>query len=276
MNDTIKKYNCTCDSCEKEMRRKPYELKSGKKLFCSKECSDKYKSNINYKEMCKRVGSDFKEWLNQKYNIEKLNSRDLAELAYGKRKNGPNITNWMKRLDVPIRKRSDAIALQWVNDDERKKNAAEKAIESMGAESLGRKKLIELMQTDEYKIKISIANGGENNGMYGVFGSNHPQWNPNLEPYEREKKRHYTENRFWRINTFERDNYTCQVCGDSSGGNLVAHHLNGYHWDKENRFNLENSATLCESCHKDFHSEYGYKFNTKEQFNEYLNKALVN
>ena len=27
---------------------------------------------------------------------------------------------------------------------------------------------------------------------------------------------------------YKRDNYTCQRCGDNKGGNLVAHHLNGY------------------------------------------------
>ena len=60
------------------------------------------------------------------------------------------------------------------------------------------------------------------------------------------------------------------------GVNLNAHHLNGWNAFPEQRFDLDNGVTLCTDCHKDFHSQYGYGDNTREQFNEYAaSKTLV-
>jgi len=51
---------------------------------------------------------------------------------------------------------------------------------------------------------------------------------------------------------------------------LIAHHLNSYHWDVENRLNVDNGVCLCENCHSKFHELYGQKYNTKEQYKEYF------
>lgn len=101
-------------------------------------------------------------------------------------------------------------------------------------------------------------------------GENHPQWNFDLTPEEREKGRFLTEYKLWRKQVYERDDYTCQCCGDNKGGNLNAHHLDSYDWNKIDRFNVDNGVTLCNLCHKDFHALYGYGDNTKEQFEEYI------
>jgi hypothetical protein len=79
----------------------------------------------------------------------------------------------------------------------------------------------------------------------------------------------------WRKQVFERDNYTCQECGDSTGGNLEAHHINSFSniletflkeydqfspiEDKETLvrlafkyepfWDLDNGITLCKDCH---------------------------
>lgn len=63
----------------------------------------------------------------------------------------------------------------------------------------------------------------------------------------------------------------CQLCGEY-GQKLVVHHLNGYNWDKENRYNVDNGVTLCEKCHKAFHKIYRNGNNTKEQYIEYANQ----
>lgn len=94
-------------------------------------------------------------------------------------------------------------------------------------------------------------------------------WNPNITDEEREKRRN-GEQIQWRKDVYERDNYTCQCCGDNKGGNLNAHHLNGFHWDKEHRTDINNGVTLCEKCHKEFHKIYGKRNNTITQFREFL------
>lgn len=105
-------------------------------------------------------------------------------------------------------------------------------------------------------------------------GENHPNWRFDLTLEEREKGRFFPEYKEWRLSVYERDSYTCQCCGDNKGGNLNAHHLDGYDWNIIDRFNVDNGMTLCDICHKDFHSIYGYGGNTKEQFEEYLSEIL--
>lgn len=98
-------------------------------------------------------------------------------------------------------------------------------------------------------------------------GVNHPAYNPNVPDSERKSRRHTVKSRIWREAVYERDNYKCVIC--SSKSNLCAHHLDGYHWCKEKRFDVDNGGTLCKSHHKDFHTKYGKKNNTKVQFDEY-------
>ncbi len=76
----------------------------------------------------------------------------------------------------------------------------------------------------------------------------------------------YTE---WRRSILERDNYTCQCCGQK-GGKLNIHHLDGYNWCVEKRFDIENGVALCISDHKDFHDKYGRGNNTREQYEEWI------
>jgi len=74
--------------------------------------------------------------------------------------------------------------------------------------------------------------------------------------------------RLWARMIFSRDDYICTVCG-TWGGELNAHHLDGYKWCKEKRFDSNNGTTLCSKCHREFHKIYGRRNNTAKQFNEY-------
>ena len=108
-----------------------------------------------------------------------------------------------------------------------------------------------------------VKNSGEKNHNY----------NPEISQEEREKGRNYPEYREFILKVLKRDNYTCQCC-NVKAKNIVVHHLDGYHWCKEKRTQLSNGITLCESCHKNFHSIYGNQNNTKEQFEEWLPRTL--
>lgn len=63
-----------------------------------------------------------------------------------------------------------------------------------------------------------------------------------------------------RTMCFERDNYSCVVCGDLNyrgrGGTLrlEAHHINSWKDHPGQRLDVNNIITLCASCHKDVHT----------------------
>ena len=48
----------------------------------------------------------------------------------------------------------------------------------------------------------------------------------------------------------ERDDYTCQMCGDKRGGNLQVDHVIPQSLFPELRFDFGNARTLCKNCHK--------------------------
>jgi len=97
----------------------------------------------------------------------------------------------------------------------------------------------------------------------------------------------------WRKAIRDRDNYTCQVCGDSQGGNLEVHHIKSYAVilseflykyrqfsiieDKETLIRLsisyepfwflDNGQTLCVDCHKKTDSYGSGSYNFQEEPN---------
>lgn len=86
---------------------------------------------------------------------------------------------------------------------------------------------------------------------------------------ENEILRGSVEYKEWRMQVYKRDKYTCQCCNQKSG-NINAHHLDGWNWSKEQRYDITNGTTLCETCHNDFHNIYGSGDNTKEQYDEFI------
>jgi len=102
-----------------------------------------------------------------------------------------------------------------------------------------------------------------------MLGEGNPAWKGGITPLKkliRECPEYYK----WRSLVFERDNYSCQVCQDSRGGNLHAHHIKLFAdileefsiqgleeaksclplWD------IDNGVTLCKLCHELVHSSY--------------------
>ena len=108
-----------------------------------------------------------------------------------------------------------------------------------------------------------------------MVGDNHPNYNFRLTEKEREKHRYElggNNGKHWRQDVFKRDNYTCTVCGQI-GGKLNAHHLDGWNWCVDKRYDVKNGMTLCQECHSGFHRVFGNGDNTREQFTEWLNRS---
>ena len=80
----------------------------------------------------------------------------------------------------------------------------------------------------------------------------HPNWKGGITP-ENKRIRQSFEMNEWRKAVFERDNYTCQLCGDNKGGNLRAHHIEKFNQYPNKRFDVDNGLTLCKDCHKLVH-----------------------
>lgn len=99
------------------------------------------------------------------------------------------------------------------------------------------------------------------------MGEKNPHYNPNLSDEDRQEIGRYEERyKAFRKAVFARDR-RCVICGEER--NKVVHHLDGYAENPEKRTDTENAVTLCETCHKKFHSQYGYGGNTKQQFEEF-------
>ncbi len=79
-------------------------------------------------------------------------------------------------------------------------------------------------------------------------GENGSNWQGGISS-ENELLRASSEYKQWRTSVFERDNYTCQMCGDDKGGNLEAHHLFPFSDYDILRLEVYNGQTLCKDCH---------------------------
>lgn len=101
------------------------------------------------------------------------------------------------------------------------------------------------------------------------LGKLHPRYNHNLTDEERGVNRFSNEYHEWQKAVKTLHNFTCDSC-NQRGGELVSHHLEGFHWCVEGRTDINNGVCLCEECHKKFHTKFGYKHNTKEQYKKFI------
>jgi hypothetical protein len=126
--------------------------------------------------------------------------------------------------------------------------------------------------TEDHKRKIGLANKGNKRpdlserNRQGIWkgkkhtieervkmseatsGSKHYNWKGGITK-ENEKIRRSLKYRIWRSDVFERDEYTCQECGQK-GGYLHADHIKPFSTYRHLRFELSNGKTLCVPCHK--------------------------
>ena len=69
------------------------------------------------------------------------------------------------------------------------------------------------------------------------------------------KNRNYSSPQYkkWRKLVFQRDNYTCALCGiqgGQKGKGIVAHHIKKWSQFPDLRFHIDNGITLCRTpCH---------------------------
>lgn len=126
---------------------------------------------------------------------------------------------------------------------------------------------------------LSKKNGSKScNKCFIKRGPEHHSWKNDKSNEDREYERNLDSVKYkeWYTSVRSRDGYRCIICNNS--GRIASHHLNGWNWCKEQRYDVNNGITLCCSiknknyvgCHNLFHSQYGKGNNTKEQFIEFF------
>ena len=104
-------------------------------------------------------------------------------------------------------------------------------------------------------------------------GPGSPFWKGGVNG-ENDNLRHHREYKNWRTTVYERDDYTCQCCGER-GGKLNVHHINSFADYPDFRYDISNGITLCTKCHDatesgSFHNLYGTHGTTSSQLREYI------
>lgn len=132
-----------------------------------------------------------------------------------------------------------------------------------------------ISRTVTYKFRCPTC--GRKN-QYNPSGPDHPNWKGGISTKAQLeiKSPKYNE---WRDKVYERDDYTCQCCGQR-GGRLTAHHLHDYAHHEDLRFEVDNGITLCFDCHDStvsgsFHNRYGTHEKTPQELEKYINERRI-
>lgn len=99
-------------------------------------------------------------------------------------------------------------------------------------------------------------------------GVSFSEWRGPATP-EHERIRHDPSYDVWRTAVYERDDYTCQVCG-KHGAALEAHHIRNFAAHKDERLDVANGVTMCAPCHKRFHLLFGQRHNTLQELQTFV------
>lgn len=108
--------------------------------------------------------------------------------------------------------------------------------------------------SQEHKNAISRALKGKRLGCENKYrGEKHWNWKGGVTKGIRKLRVSYRY-KDWRKKVFDRDNYTCVLCGIRSAIGikvvLNADHIKPVVFNKELIFDVSNGRTLCEACHR--------------------------
>ena len=177
-----------------------------------------------------------------------LSGKSMPETAKYFNVSESTILNILKRCNIARRTVKEGNSLKWKNDDFRNNQIEKRKNKPSGA--LGKTWKVD-------KIIKRPNNSGENNHF----------WKGGKTKLSLQI-RNSAEYSFWRKQIFERDNYTCQICGrkNKKGDKVIIEVDHIYPFSKtlddfditsieeaiscEKIWDIENGRTLCRECHK--------------------------
>ena len=164
-----------------------------------------------------------KIWLEDKYLKEKLNIYQIAKTT----NNHPRtIHSWLVKFNIPRRKGGVRKWSEEQKEYRRNWNKAHPEINGMKGRH----------HSEETKIKMSETRKGKSNG----------NWRGGITKLLK-SLRSSREMRQWKKIILERDNYTCQDCGNKD--DLQVHHIKSIIDYPNLLFATKNGITLCIKCH---------------------------
>lgn len=75
-----------------------------------------------------------------------------------------------------------------------------------------------------------------------------------MTPKQREERKRRVR---WSYLVGCRDNFTCRICSDDQETvDIRSHHIEGFAFNRELRFDVANGVTLCVTCHDLYHKTF--------------------
>ena len=213
-----------CLQCDKEFKTFLSEIKVGKGKFCSRECFNMSRITSVKKEclVCQ------KEFLIYKSTFEKRGAKYCSQQCY------------LLTRERSYLKKCLTCQKEFKTKPYRIKNGGGKYCSRICFFNNNipwnkGKKLSPMPVKIREKISQSLSGPGSRYWQGGITDLNH------------QIRGHFLYKE-WKISCFERDNYTCQICGQYNG-KLQVDHIQSWAEYVELRFNINNCRTLCMDCH---------------------------
>lgn len=102
-----------------------------------------------------------------------------------------------------------------------------------------------------HKVGIKLSDKTKQIMSKNRIGILNPNWKGGID-LENKRIKKSLEYTIWRKEVYERDKWTCRLCG-YKGNKIVAHHLKLFSKFPELRFAIDNGLTICRSCHAKIH-----------------------
>jgi len=215
--------------------------KSSRQIAQELDCT--YETILNwlkYYHIPRRGKNDFKDerpiyhnptWLYEHYITQLLSIKQIAKIV---KANPTTIHDWLKKHKIPIRDKNFA---RWGIKPWRNKEwlfnqyiTFDKFTKQIGEENNCNLKVISLWLRKFNIVKDTIQKDINRN-----------------ENLKLRSKKVFLD---WRLDILTRDNWTCQMPGCINFKSILhAHHIKTFADNPNERYNLSNGITLCESCH---------------------------
>jgi hypothetical protein len=233
-----KRIEVKCTSCRSRLSRRPLRPKDGKQIinfFCDNACKARWQ----------REQKEYnKDWLYQKYIVEKLSAKEISLLV---NRNPKRVWEWLKDYGIPTRPRGSNEVVHF---------------------QVGHKLRVGCTLSDAQKEQLRqcrIKDGGVpylKNGVHhlkGKRGEETPNWKGGITP----ERQSFYASQEWKDacqKVWKTSDAKCQLCGldyrsvDSNQIKFHIHHIVSF-MNVDLRANPQNLVLLCRDCHLFVHSK---------------------